>query len=124
MLTKVKSGGSEVAMWLLPQLRMRPLSVLPFREQKRSLCSSLQTSIPAPNFLRPEKLERPSTPRWPQRVSTIGAQAREMKLLSQHSLVERAIDDLPIPITFLRPAWFMENCRWDVAPARKTGVVP
>ncbi|MGB9156616.1 MAG: NmrA family NAD(P)-binding protein [Chthoniobacterales bacterium] len=47
-----------------------------------------------------------------------------MNLLTQHSIIEKAIGDLPIPITFLRPAWFMENCRWDVAPARETGVVP
>ena len=63
----------------------------------------------------------------PKRViylSTIGAQAREINLLTQHSIIEKAIGDLPIPITFLRPAWFMENCRWDVAPARETGVVP
>ena len=63
----------------------------------------------------------------PKRVvylSTIGAQAREMNLLTQHFIIEKAIDDLPIPITFLRPAWFMENCLWDVAPARETGVVP
>jgi uncharacterized protein YbjT (DUF2867 family) len=63
----------------------------------------------------------------PKRViylSTIGAQARKINLLSQHSMIEKAIGDLPIPITFLRPAWFMENCRWDVAPARETGVVP
>jgi NAD(P)H dehydrogenase (quinone) len=63
----------------------------------------------------------------PKRVvylSTIGAQAREMNLLTQHSIIERAIGDLPIPITFLRPAWFMENCHWDLAPARETGVVP
>jgi len=63
----------------------------------------------------------------PKRVvylSTIGAQAREMNLLTQHSIIEEAIGNLPIPITFLRPAWFMENCRWDVAPARETGVVP
>jgi uncharacterized protein YbjT (DUF2867 family) len=57
-------------------------------------------------------------------LSTIGAQAREMNLLTQHSIIEKAIGDLPIPITFLRPAWFMENCCWDVAPARETGVVP
>jgi uncharacterized protein YbjT (DUF2867 family) len=57
-------------------------------------------------------------------LSTIGAQAHEMNLLTQHSMIEKAIDDLPIPITFLRPAWFMENCRWDVGPARKQGVVP
>ena len=63
----------------------------------------------------------------PKRViylSTIGAQAREINLLTQHSIIEKAIGDLPIPVTFLRPAWFMENYRWDVAPARETGVVP
>jgi NAD(P)H dehydrogenase (quinone) len=63
----------------------------------------------------------------PKRVvylSTIGAQAREVNLLTQHSIIEKAIGDLSIPLTFLRPAWFMENCRWDVAPARETGVVP
>src|SRR6476660_4705690 len=63
----------------------------------------------------------------PKRVvylSTIGADARETNLLTQHSIIERAIGDLPMPVTFLRPAWFMENCYWDVAPARETGVVP
>jgi uncharacterized protein YbjT (DUF2867 family) len=29
-----------------------------------------------------------------------------------------------MPITFLRPAWFVENSRWDVAPAREHGVIP
>ena len=35
-------------------------------------------------------------------------------LLTQHTIIEQALSDLPVPITFLRPAWFMENCRWDV----------
>ena len=29
-----------------------------------------------------------------------------------------------MPVTFLRPGWFMENAAWDVAPARDTGVIP
>ena len=29
-----------------------------------------------------------------------------------------------MPITFLRPGWFMENSSWDVAPARENGVIP
>jgi uncharacterized protein YbjT (DUF2867 family) len=29
-----------------------------------------------------------------------------------------------MPITFLRPAWFMENCSWDLVPARAQGVIP
>jgi uncharacterized protein YbjT (DUF2867 family) len=28
-----------------------------------------------------------------------------------------------MPIAFLRPAWFMENFSWDIAPARTTGVL-
>ena len=28
-----------------------------------------------------------------------------------------------MPITFLRPAWFMENFRWDVAAARESGSI-
>lgn len=57
-------------------------------------------------------------------LSTIGAQARRPNLLTQHSIIERALGRLPVPVTFLRPAWFMENCSWDVAPARDTGVIP
>ncbi|HWE97131.1 MAG TPA: NmrA family NAD(P)-binding protein [Tepidisphaeraceae bacterium] len=51
-------------------------------------------------------------------ISTIGAQAKRENLLSQLSLMEQSLGDLPIPLTFLRPAWFMENYSWDVAAAR------
>jgi uncharacterized protein YbjT (DUF2867 family) len=57
-------------------------------------------------------------------LSTIGAQASQSNLLTQHTIIERALGDLPIPTTFLRPAWFMENCSWDVAPAINDGVIP
>jgi uncharacterized protein YbjT (DUF2867 family) len=57
-------------------------------------------------------------------LSTIGAQAAEENLLSQHTIIEQELSSLSIPITFLRPAWFMENAAWDVAPAREQGVVP
>ena len=61
-------------------------------------------------------------------LSTIGAQARKPNLLTQHTIIEQMLSDLslsdrPIGITFLRPAWFMENCRWDVASAREHGVI-
>jgi len=54
-------------------------------------------------------------------LSTIGAQAdpaTHMNLLSQRTLMEQALAGLPVPVTFLRPGWFMENALWDVAPAR------
>jgi uncharacterized protein YbjT (DUF2867 family) len=57
-------------------------------------------------------------------LSTIGAQASQPNLLTQHTIIEEALSDLSMPITFLRPAWFMENCRWDVAAARGEGVIP
>ncbi len=63
----------------------------------------------------------------PERVvylSTIGAQAKQSNLLTQHTIIEKAISGLPIPVTFLRPAWFMENSSWDVAPAMQQGVIP
>jgi uncharacterized protein YbjT (DUF2867 family) len=54
-------------------------------------------------------------------LSTIGAQAREHNLLTQLGMVEQELSTLPIPIAFLRAAWFMENARLDVAAARSTG---
>ncbi len=63
----------------------------------------------------------------PQRVvciSTVGAQAQQQSLLSQLGLLEQGLGSLPMPVTFLRPAWFMENAAWDVTPARESGVIP
>ena len=57
-------------------------------------------------------------------LSTIGAQANQSNLLTQHTLIEKAIGRWPNPVTFLRPAWFMENSSWDLAPAREHGVIP
>jgi uncharacterized protein YbjT (DUF2867 family) len=57
-------------------------------------------------------------------ISTIGAQAAQSNLLTQLTIMEQSLGDLPMPVTFLRPAWFMENSSWDVAPARQTGVIP
>ncbi|SMG55536.1 NmrA family NAD(P)-binding protein [Paraburkholderia susongensis] len=56
-------------------------------------------------------------------LSTIGAQATETNLLTQRTLMEQALSTLPMPVTFLRPGWFMENAAWDVAPARDTGTI-
>lgn len=56
-------------------------------------------------------------------LSTIGAQARESNLLTQHTIIEQVLEESPMPITFLRPAWFIENFRWDVAAARETGII-
>lgn len=57
-------------------------------------------------------------------LSTIGAQASQPNLLTQHTIIEEAIRALTMPLAILRPAWFMENCSWDVGPAREHGVIP
>lgn len=56
-------------------------------------------------------------------LSTVGAQASETNLLTQRTLMEQALRTLPIPVTFLRPGWFMENAAWDVATARDEGAI-
>ena len=57
-------------------------------------------------------------------LSTIGAQAKQSNLLSQHTIIEIVLRECSVPITFLRPGWFMENAAWDVVPARDKGVIP
>ena len=57
-------------------------------------------------------------------LSTIGAQATRENLLTQHTITEKELIGAGVPITFLRPGWFMENFAWDVAPAREKGVIP
>jgi uncharacterized protein YbjT (DUF2867 family) len=57
-------------------------------------------------------------------LSTVGAQAAQPNLLNQLGIMEQMLGDLPMPVAFLRAAWFMENAAWDVTPARETGVIP
>jgi len=56
-------------------------------------------------------------------LSTIGAQAAQSNLLTQHTIIEQALGELSMPITLLRPGWFMENCSWDIASATNDGVI-
>jgi uncharacterized protein YbjT (DUF2867 family) len=57
-------------------------------------------------------------------LSTIGAQATQPNLLNQLQILEHELGTLPMPVAFLRAAWFIENAAWDVAPARDSGIVP
>src|SRR5580692_7990412 len=56
-------------------------------------------------------------------LSTIGAQATQSNLLTQHTIIEQVLGELSMPITCLRPGWFMENCSWDIASATNDGVI-
>jgi uncharacterized protein YbjT (DUF2867 family) len=55
-------------------------------------------------------------------LSTVGADAPQPNLLNALSRMEEALGSLPMPVTFLRAAWFMENAAWDIASA-KSGVI-
>jgi uncharacterized protein YbjT (DUF2867 family) len=81
-----------------------------FRES-RALIASLRNAF---ERARPRKIVC---------LSSIGAQATETNLLSQLGMLEQAMRDLPVPVAFLRAAWFMENAAWDVEPARDEGVL-
>jgi NAD(P)H dehydrogenase (quinone) len=58
-------------------------------------------------------------------LSSVGGhQTRGLGLITQLHILEQELRTLPIPNAFLRPAWFMENSQWDVAPAKEKGEVP
>jgi uncharacterized protein YbjT (DUF2867 family) len=56
-------------------------------------------------------------------LSTIGADAPHENLLTQRTLMEQSLQEIGLPVTFLRPGWFMENALWDVPSARDEGVL-
>jgi NAD(P)H dehydrogenase (quinone) len=56
-------------------------------------------------------------------LSTIGSKTEHNTLLSVLGEMEDKLSTLPMPVTFLRAAWFMENARWDVASARDEAVL-
>jgi uncharacterized protein YbjT (DUF2867 family) len=55
-------------------------------------------------------------------LSTIGADAPQPNLLNALGLMENALKNLPMPIVFLRAAWFMENAAWDIPSARQGNI--
>ncbi|MBA8876461.1 NmrA family NAD(P)-binding protein [Phyllobacterium myrsinacearum] len=56
-------------------------------------------------------------------LSTIGGQATQTNLLSQRTILEQTLGTLTIPLTILRPAWFLDNLAWDVASASEDGII-
>lgn len=56
-------------------------------------------------------------------LSTIGADAPHENLLTQRTLLEDAVGALGLPVSFLRPGWFMENARSDIPSTREEGVL-
>jgi uncharacterized protein YbjT (DUF2867 family) len=78
-------------------------------DEARALIESLRTALEHTN---PAKVVC---------LSTIGADATRPNLLAQLGLLELALATLPIPVTFLRAAWFIENSALDVESARTDG---
>ncbi|MDB5991655.1 MAG: NmrA-like protein [Herbaspirillum sp.] len=99
--------GAE-AVFILPPSEFDPTPGFP---EALSVINAVKTAIES---ARPGKVVC---------LSTIGAQATQSNLLTQRTLMEQAFAGLPMPVTFLRPGWFMENAIWDVGPARN-GVIP
>src|SRR5277367_2526794 len=106
-LTVAFTGAAGVFVLVPPNFDPSP----DFREA-RAVAATLSSALDA---ARPGKVVY---------LSTVGAQATRSNLLTQHSIAEQVLGELSIPICFLRPGWFMENSRWDVAPAAKDGVFP
>jgi uncharacterized protein YbjT (DUF2867 family) len=55
-------------------------------------------------------------------LSTVGADALQPNLLNVLGRMEDVFGTLPMPVTFLRAAWFMENAAWDIDSA-KSGLI-
>jgi NAD(P)H dehydrogenase (quinone) len=106
-LTSAFQGAEGVFVLVPPNFDPSP----DFREA-RATAATLRSALEA---ARPGKVVY---------LSTIGAQASQSNLLTQHCIIERALGDLSAPTTFLRPGWFMENSSWDVVPAHDRGVIP
>jgi uncharacterized protein YbjT (DUF2867 family) len=84
---------------------------------------------PTPGFLEARKyiasMYRALAEAKPKKVvvlSTIGADAPQPNLLNALGLMEDAFKSLPMPVTFLRAAWFMENAALDIASAREGNI--
>jgi NAD(P)H dehydrogenase (quinone) len=100
-------SGTE-GVFVLPPPEFDPAPGFP---QGRSIISAVKRALET------------SKPKKVVCLSTIGAQATQTNLLTLRTLMEQALGDLSMPVTFLRPAWFMENFAWDVPSARDRGVI-
>jgi NAD(P)H dehydrogenase (quinone) len=86
---------------------------------------------PAPGFVetheRMRVLKEALLSARPQKIvclSSIGAEQTSGIGLIEHShILEQSLGSLSIPAAFLRAGWFMDNCEWDVADAKKGKLV-
>ena len=100
-------AGAEAVFILLPPV----FDPAPGYPESRRVIEAVTTAL---SVARPRKVVC---------LSTIGADAGQDNLLSQLSLQEAALRQTGLPVTFLRPGWFMENAQWDVPAARDSGIL-
>lgn len=95
-------GGTEGVFAMLPPI----FDPAPGFLEAREFIASMYTALAA---AKPKKVVV---------LSTIGADSPNPNLLNALGLMEDAFKTLPMPVAFLRAAWFMENAAWDIASAR------
>ena len=76
--------------------------------------AQIDVLVDALNVARPAKVVA---------LSTVGANAPQANLLNQLRLLEERLSTLPLPVVFLRAAWFLDNAAFDVAAARSGGQI-
>jgi UrcA family protein len=97
-------GAGSTAVFILPPSNFDPSPGFP---EAQAVISAVTRAL------------RASTPARVVCLSTIGAQAPQLNLLTQRTLMEQALSTASCPVTFLRPAWFIENSQWDIARAKE-----
>jgi NAD(P)H dehydrogenase (quinone) len=105
-LTKAFTGATAV--FILPPSEFDPEPGYP---EARAVVDSVVAAL------------KTSRPKRVLCLSTIGGDAAHDNLLSQRTMLERAVMVLGLPLTILRPGWFIENALWDVPSARDSGVI-
>jgi uncharacterized protein YbjT (DUF2867 family) len=100
--------GGATAAFILPPSEFDPEPGYP---EARAVIDSVVAALAA---ARPPKVVC---------LSTVGADAATDNLLSQRALLEAALRPLGLPLTILRPAWYIDNVAWDVSSARETGLI-
>ncbi len=98
--------GTEGVFILLPPV----FDPSPGFAEARRVIESLRTALARS---KPEKVVA---------LSTIGTDALQRNLLNALGQMEQALGSLPMPVSFLRAAWFMENAALDIASA-SSGVI-
>ena len=57
-------------------------------------------------------------------LSSVGAHRQHgLGLITQSHILEQEMQSLPVAKAFIRAAWFMDNCQWDIGPARERGEI-